>query len=868
MTEINNALVRAHFKLARLPKFARFIFNGLLAFALGSQPILAVTSVPTITISPQTVILGPSQIQTFTAKVTITGTTPGIVWSITPQVGSISSAGLYTPPQSVTTPQSVTVKATTNATPAVSASAIVTLTSPVVVSVSPAIGTLNPSQVLALVSSVTGASNTAVTWSLKPNVGTISTSGGSAAYTAPSLISAQQVVTVTATSVANSSKSISVALTLVPLVTVTIATSAVTLGPSGYHQFAATETGAPNNLITWSLKPSVGVLSANGYYTAPATISMTQQVAITATSVADPTRFISAVVTLSPPSQQLQFSMDSYRLTSLSYKGQSFYQYVASVVQGAIYQKPDGTTYDAGWTNPSSVSQPNGPLSFQQIYNSNGPYKFTLNVTMSATDSRTVKAVATVTNNDPVNTLSQISLHLMSLNLPGPSKFSVPVGQPLYVNQYFGDVVTLFSGSWGSVGSWITGYPTAVDQWSYYTTASQTSFANAISNYTVYSPNTYKSPLPPGTSLVMTQMVRFGEATDTAVSLAPEPYAEYRSIYPYLVNWPDRRPIAYWLISDVYNGRSASNPRGYFWDKTINALNASAFQTKAMAEADSTLAVLNRISPKPQGLIVWDLEGQEFNQSFSYVGYPNYLPLISPEMDAVADQLIGKITAAGYRIGVTIRPNRFLAGTQLPATCSAGTNTNLTTQYDLADKFIKTDATYPLRGYVCIGNAWAPGTANHPSAQATTQDYSQVLSLLEQKIAYAKGRWGASLFYIDSDVWETGGVIDPSIFRQLAAQFPDCLLIPETAGTFHFGATAPYEAANAFNYFGTSQTRRDLYPGAFGAINIADADTSGHFSQLVKAVASGDLLMFRGWFSAPEIPALQQIYAAAANQQK
>jgi hypothetical protein len=320
-------------------------------------------------------------------------------------------------------------------------------------------------------------------------------------------------------------------------------------------------------------------------------------------------------------------------------------------------------------------------------------------------------------------------------------------------------------------------------------------------------------------------------------------------------------------MSDASNGRSTSNPRGYLWDKTINIANQPAFTARVLAQADATLAILNQMSPKPQGLILWDLEGQEFNQPFTYVGYPNYLPSMAPEMDAVADQLARKITAAGYKIGLTIRPNYFSVGTQLPATCYSSASKDPMMQYDLADKFIKLDAAYPFRGYICTNGTWMAGSANRPTAQTTSQDFRQVIGLLEQKISYARKRWGATIYYVDSDVWEGGGVLEPSIFRQLAEEFPDCLIIPETAGTFHFGATAPYEAAKAFDYYGTSQARRNVYPGAFGIVNLADADTAANLNKLVKAVGSGDILMFRGWFNAPEIAAVQKIYAAAGKAQ-
>ena len=52
-------------------------------------------------------------------------------------------------------------------------------------------------------------------------------------------------------------------------------------------------------------------------------------------------------------------------------------------------------------------------------------------------------------------------------------------------------------------------------------------------------------------------------------------------------------------------------------------------------------------------------------------------------------------------------------------------------------------------------------------------------------------------------------------------------------------------------------------PAAFQAFNIANVDWSTYQSQLVQMVKSGDIFLFPGWWPAPEVTAVQQIYAAA-----
>src|SRR5205807_7661335 len=66
--------------------------------------------------------------------------------------------------------------------------------------------------------------------------------------------------------------------------------------------FMATVAGTSNTAVTWSMSPSLGTLTATGLYTAPSpgTISSSQTITITATSVADSTRSATAKVTLNP----------------------------------------------------------------------------------------------------------------------------------------------------------------------------------------------------------------------------------------------------------------------------------------------------------------------------------------------------------------------------------------------------------------------------------------------------------------------------------------------------------------------------------------------------------------------------------------
>ena len=166
------------------------------------------------------------------------------------------------------------------------------------ITVTPSTATLGAGQTQQFTASVTGLANTAVTWSLNPNVGTISPTG---LYTAPANITGQQIVTLTATSAADSTRAANASITLTPSVSITISPTTASLGGGDTQQFFALVVNTPNPAVTWSINPQAGTISSTGLYTAPATITSTFNVTVTATSVADPTKSASAVLTLVSP---------------------------------------------------------------------------------------------------------------------------------------------------------------------------------------------------------------------------------------------------------------------------------------------------------------------------------------------------------------------------------------------------------------------------------------------------------------------------------------------------------------------------------------------------------------------------------------
>ena len=276
-----------------------------------------VTIIPpvSVTISPTTATVTASTSQQFVA--TVAGTANNsVTWSVSGSgcsgsaCGVITSTGFYTAPATVPSPAQVTVKVTTVADSTKYATATVTIIPAVVVKVSPVTAQVVTGTHQQFTSTVTGSTNTAVTWSVSGlgctglGCGTISSTG---LYMAPGTIPSPSQVTVTATSVADSTKSASATVTIIPAVVVSISPTAVQVVTGNSQQFTATVAGATNTGVAWSVTGSgcsgsaCGTVNSSGLYTAPSTIPTPAQVSVTATSKADSTKSATAVVTIIPP---------------------------------------------------------------------------------------------------------------------------------------------------------------------------------------------------------------------------------------------------------------------------------------------------------------------------------------------------------------------------------------------------------------------------------------------------------------------------------------------------------------------------------------------------------------------------------------
>jgi len=172
------------------------------------------------------------------------------------------------------------------------------------VTVKPATGSLVLGGQTTFTATVTNTIDTAVSWSVNgvPNgnttLGTITSAG---TYTAPADLPSPATVQITATSHADQAKSGTGNLAITSDITLNLTPNPanVELGATQTFQATVTSSGHPDTAIRWSLSGAActsgcGTVDANGSYTAPQTLPSPANATLTAQSVADPSKQISA----------------------------------------------------------------------------------------------------------------------------------------------------------------------------------------------------------------------------------------------------------------------------------------------------------------------------------------------------------------------------------------------------------------------------------------------------------------------------------------------------------------------------------------------------------------------------------------------
>jgi hypothetical protein len=239
------------------------------------------------------------------------------------------------------------------------------------VTVNPGSVTLSGGASQTFTASVTGTTNTGVVFSLVegPAAGTIDQMGHYVAST----VQSQSSFHVEATSVADPTKRGFASVTVTPIVGVAVAPPSVTLSPGEQQRFNAVVTGVADTSVVWSvLEGSAGgMIDQTGLYTAGPNVNASFHVV--ATSVADPSRSASAVVSTLPlisislcPTTATLLTGDSLTITA-SVSGTSDMRLGWSLTP--IGNNPDGGTSSCGsvtqagvYSAPSAASSCTGVL--------------------------------------------------------------------------------------------------------------------------------------------------------------------------------------------------------------------------------------------------------------------------------------------------------------------------------------------------------------------------------------------------------------------------------------------------------------------------------------------------------------------------
>ncbi len=327
--------------------------------------------------------------------------------------------------------------------------------------------------------------------------------------------------------------------------------------------------------------------------------------------------------------------------------------------------------------------------------------------------------------------------------------------------------------------------------------------------------------IKPGSLETFNISLRFGAASSRVPDLSHDVLERYAEKYPFQINWTDRRPIgAIFLASSAIE--VATNPRR--WILSSGKIDITTDQGKRVFReallrlADNSINVLK--DANAQGMITWDPEGQEFPGA-CYYGDPRLTPTLAPETEfggegkaSAIDDYFAKFRVAGLKVGLCIRPR----------------------QITMVD--------------------------GKPVQQAVDNEHAA--QILKEKIAYAKQRWGCTLFYVDSTT-TVGRPLSPDVFKAVAEAYPDVLLIPENESMRYFAYAAPFNSYVHHKVTSTPAGARMVYPKAFSVLMAPDGDRPEDHNALLNAVRSGDILIFNCWYHNAGAVKINRLYGEASR---
>jgi HEAT repeat protein len=334
----------------------------------------------------------------------------------------------------------------------------------------------------------------------------------------------------------------------------------------------------------------------------------------------------------------------------------------------------------------------------------------------------------------------------------------------------------------------------------------------------------------PGQSDSCRVSLAFGPPSASGPELCPDVYQAVAAARPMALDWPDRRPIATAFLCNSATGWP-TNPRGFVFGKrektdVTTEEGLQAFRESLLQYADNCIDRMKAMDA--QGIIVWDIEGQEMPHMISYIGDPRLLAEVCPEMDRFSDEFMRKFTAAGLRTGITIRPT---------------------------EVYKPTEPGQPR---------WNQREVRDPQA------------VMDEKIRVAKKRWGCTIFYLDSNVFGDGllsaeqknemkGVpwtMPVAMIEGLQKGHPDCLIIPEWSAPSYYAVSAPYSSPN-LGQLGIDPLTRRIWPTAFHAVALNRDLVERYWEEYLSRVQGGDVMLYPAWYDCAENEAVKMFYREA-----
>jgi len=298
------------------------------AVSVSILPVIRVSISP----SAATVALGSAQ----AFQATVTGAQDATVtWDVNavvggnPTIGSILNSQTdpdnttYSAPLTLPAGGSVTVHARSNANPGVSASATISFTTAIYLTITPSTATLAISHTQSFSAQVNNTPNQNVEWLVNgfpggnsatgricatgsnPCQPASTSNGGSVDYIAPAGVPSPDPVTITARSQAGGNQSASASVTILPHIVVSIQPGSVAMAGAGQQRFAASVMGTDNQLVIWSTPGAgcgdpgaCGFIDSTGLYTAPPAAPSSGPIDVVATSSEDENQSGTATVTI------------------------------------------------------------------------------------------------------------------------------------------------------------------------------------------------------------------------------------------------------------------------------------------------------------------------------------------------------------------------------------------------------------------------------------------------------------------------------------------------------------------------------------------------------------------------------------------